>query len=553
MQIIKDCTLDCTRSNNFKTYIAKQNDTNSRFIRATLTDNGNKISVEDGNVVVIGVKRSDNEIKTFQGSVEDGDVLLPIPNWALEKAGYIECDVAVLNSVTQEKLSTTRFSLVVENNLADGDDIAQDKNYDFLLQLITDVDTAVKSCNTAADKANNIYNTVEEKLSSGKLKGDKGDKGERGFPGLVQDVQDAKGGTFCGDAVSGIAVIPYGSTSARGIVGTSVGSGIEIDNNGSMRVIYNVPDLTSTTDDIKVEKQAGGFIKGDGYCKLTFNADRYTTKSELANYYNKSEVDTELAKKQGTLTAGAGVTITDNNVISAVAKLSITILSEEPSQETIKDYDDGVLYLYSPRQTPDDNIYDEYIIVERDLSIPDYGFWEKIGTTEVDLSDYAKKTDLPTATSQLTNDSNYISDENYTHTDNNYTTAEKDKLSGLSNYDDTAVKALIAAKQDSLTATQLSNISAVPNKQDKLTTEQLNNISAVTSKQDKLTDTQLANIEAVTSKQDKLTSAQLANIEAVTSKQDKLTAGANIKIENNVISLDIETATASTTYGGDTQ
>ena len=38
---------------------------------------------------------------------------------------------------------------------------------------------------------------------------------------------------------------------------------------------------------------------------------------------------------------------------------------------------------------------------------------------------------IPTATSDLTNDSNFVSDANYTHTDNNYTTAEKTKLSGI--------------------------------------------------------------------------------------------------------------------------
>lgn len=38
---------------------------------------------------------------------------------------------------------------------------------------------------------------------------------------------------------------------------------------------------------------------------------------------------------------------------------------------------------------------------------------------------------IPTKTSQLTNDSNFVSDQNYVHTDNNYTTAEKNKLSGI--------------------------------------------------------------------------------------------------------------------------
>lgn len=38
---------------------------------------------------------------------------------------------------------------------------------------------------------------------------------------------------------------------------------------------------------------------------------------------------------------------------------------------------------------------------------------------------------VPTATSDLTNDSNFAVDANYVHTDNNYTTAEKTKLEGV--------------------------------------------------------------------------------------------------------------------------
>ena len=41
------------------------------------------------------------------------------------------------------------------------------------------------------------------------------------------------------------------------------------------------------------------------------------------------------------------------------------------------------------------------------------------------------KPSIPTATSDLTNDSNYVSDSDYVHTDNNYTSTEKSKLSGI--------------------------------------------------------------------------------------------------------------------------
>ena len=46
---------------------------------------------------------------------------------------------------------------------------------------------------------------------------------------------------------------------------------------------------------------------------------------------------------------------------------------------------------------------------------------------------------IPTKLSQLSNDGNFVQDTNYVHTDNNFTTEEKEKLAGLTNYADTAI------------------------------------------------------------------------------------------------------------------
>lgn len=52
-------------------------------------------------------------------------------------------------------------------------------------------------------------------------------------------------------------------------------------------------------------------------------------------------------------------------------------------------------------------------------------FWQKI------KSIFAKIEDVPTNTSDLVNDSDFPSDANYVHTDNNFTTSLKDKLEGV--------------------------------------------------------------------------------------------------------------------------
>lgn len=62
------------------------------------------------------------------------------------------------------------------------------------------------------------------------------------------------------------------------------------------------------------------------------------------------------------------------------------------------------------------------------------------------LSSKANASDIPSKTSDLTNDSSFVSDASYVHTDNNYTTAEKTKLATLSNYDDTSISASVSAK-----------------------------------------------------------------------------------------------------------
>ena len=76
-----------------------------------------------------------------------------------------------------------------------------------------------------------------------------------------------------------------------------------------------------------------------------------------------------------------------------------------------------------------------------------------------DYNDLVNKPTIPTKTSDLTNDSNFVSDGSYVHTDNNYTTTEQTKLSGIAsgaevnvqadwNETDSTADAYIANKPD---------------------------------------------------------------------------------------------------------
>lgn len=119
--------------------------------------------------------------------------------------------------------------------------------------------------------------------------------------------------------------------------------------------------------------------------------------------------------------------------------------------------------------------------------------------TDDDLQKISALVEVPKKTSELENDSNFVSDAKYNHTDENFTSAEKKKLGTLVNYDDTEIKKQIAGKQGKLSKEQLDNISAVPN------------------------------------------------------KIDKSQVGNGLKFVDGMLQLDIPVASASTTYGGDTQ
>ncbi len=56
---------------------------------------------------------------------------------------------------------------------------------------------------------------------------------------------------------------------------------------------------------------------------------------------------------------------------------------------------------------------------------------DNITLSASDVGALPDSTSIPSKTSDLANDSNYVVDASYVHTDNNYTTTDKDKLAGI--------------------------------------------------------------------------------------------------------------------------
>lgn len=125
-----------------------------------------------------------------------------------------------------------------------------------------------------------------------------------------------------------------------------------------------------TAPKIQIVKVNGSPLSPDG--SKTVNID-------LSTYAIKTEVAQEIAQ------AVSGIQGFDAQVVSSLPGTGKK----------------GILYLVANSGTGQ-NIYDEYLWINNKF--------EKLGTREIDLSAYAKKTEIPTKVSQLTNDSGFITD-----------------------------------------------------------------------------------------------------------------------------------------------
>ena len=98
---------------------------------------------------------------------------------------------------------------------------------------------------------------------------------------------------------------------------------------------------------------------------------------------------------------------TVNSLISsAVGKITSFEYKIVDSLPAVSDGKKGVIYLIAHSGSTNQNSYDEYIFLPADGSTA--ARYEKIGTTDIDLTPYAKKTEIPTKVSQLLNDEDYI-------------------------------------------------------------------------------------------------------------------------------------------------
>lgn len=170
------------------------------------------------------------------------------------------------------------------------------------------------------------------------------------------------------------------------------------------------------------------------YYRWNDATNTFTYIGSQGPFYTKSETDATFVPQTRTIN-GKGL---NSDVVLTAADVNAL-----PSSTVIPTVNDATLTIQKNGTTVTTFTANSAQNATADISVPtkvsditnDLNFVEETALADVAFSGaYADITGtpyIPTKTSDLTNDSDFVSDANYVHTDNNFTTALKDKLNGV--------------------------------------------------------------------------------------------------------------------------
>lgn len=137
---------------------------------------------------------------------------------------------------------------------------------------------------------------------------------------------------------------------------------------------------------------------GDYYINTLAQEDGQVSATRYS-FSSKFLSEVEAAYNNGSIVNMTEVKKAISHAVGQITSFEYKIVDSLPATSDGKK---GVIYLIAHTGGTTQNIYDEYIFLPAEGSTA--ARYEKIGTTDIDLTPYAKKTEIPTKVSQLSND-----------------------------------------------------------------------------------------------------------------------------------------------------
>lgn len=164
------------------------------------------------------------------------------------------------------------------------------------------------------------------------------------------------------------------------------------------KIIRQLDTLDLADEDIQ------STIDGGQYFISSLMQENGLVKAKKTQFATQFMVNLEAAQSQGDVVTLAQLSQSINNAVGKITSFEYKIVDSLPATTEGKK---GVIYLIAHSGSTNQNSYDEYIFLPAEGSTA--ARYEKIGTTDIDLTPYAKKTDIPKKVSQLQNDSSFAS------------------------------------------------------------------------------------------------------------------------------------------------
>ena len=134
------------------TVYAKQNDKGTRFVEATLLDNGAPYTIENGTTARIRILKPDNTMIYNNATISSGKVTEELTSQALAAYGMAIAEIGLFKG--EQILSTFTFYIRIERSAVDDSAIESTDEFTVLEQAIRDAGTATTSATSAASAAN---------------------------------------------------------------------------------------------------------------------------------------------------------------------------------------------------------------------------------------------------------------------------------------------------------------------------------------------------------------------------------------------------------------
>lgn len=173
MEIYTDITLEVTGDERMYMVSAKQGDKRTRYVRITLTNDGENVSIPDGYRAIANVKKPDGKYCYNACTKKEGKIIVELTNQMLAVAGTGHCDIELRDENNEHVLSSQAFAIEIEKTNRNENAVQSSNEMTELErqcneikttsdEAVKNAETATKAANTATEKANTATAAANE-------------------------------------------------------------------------------------------------------------------------------------------------------------------------------------------------------------------------------------------------------------------------------------------------------------------------------------------------------------------------------------------------------